>query len=362
MKTVLIGIPCLKVGGTEIQTLRLVEALVAGGYEVTTVCYFEYDFDMVQQFRGAGSKVECLSAFGTRPAGTKEQYRFLKKGLKRIVDEYHPDIAHIQYMAPGALPIIILKRLGVKCIIATSHTMGDIYKSTRLVNFLSKHILKAFTCITETAERSFFGSSHLYSKSTILKKHNHLTIYNTLSPNYTFTSRTPSSQPLRIGFVGRLENIKGADLLIPAFSLLKQQYPEATLTIVGDGKLHDTLVEQQKEFKVSVEMMGKQPYHKLPSLYQQMDIVWIPSRSEGFGLTCLEAMANGCHVVASQVGGLPEIVQDDTCLCQPESPDSLAEITCRIIASSPGESRVKRAQDFQFDNYKDLILSLYSKL
>ena len=64
--SVLIGIPCLKTGGTEIQTLRLVEALTDAGYNCVTVCYFEYDFAMVQAFERAGSHVVCLSAYGPR--------------------------------------------------------------------------------------------------------------------------------------------------------------------------------------------------------------------------------------------------------------------------------------------------------
>ena len=62
-KSILIAIPCLRVGGTEIQTLRLVEALTDNGYHCVTVCYFEYDFAMRQRFEEAGSKVVCLSAF-----------------------------------------------------------------------------------------------------------------------------------------------------------------------------------------------------------------------------------------------------------------------------------------------------------
>ena len=53
--TILICIPCLMTGGTEIQTLNLVQALVAEGYRVVTTCYFEYSDDMVVRFQKAGS-------------------------------------------------------------------------------------------------------------------------------------------------------------------------------------------------------------------------------------------------------------------------------------------------------------------
>lgn len=81
--TILICIPCLLTGGTEIQTLNLVQALVAGGHQVVTTCYFEYSDDMVVRFRKAGSEVVCLSPTGTRVNGWRG-ILFLYKGLRSI--------------------------------------------------------------------------------------------------------------------------------------------------------------------------------------------------------------------------------------------------------------------------------------
>ena len=69
--TILICIPCLMTGGTEIQTLNLVQALVAEGYRVVTTCYFEYSDDMVVRFQKpvAGGLVVCLSPTGARVNG-----------------------------------------------------------------------------------------------------------------------------------------------------------------------------------------------------------------------------------------------------------------------------------------------------
>ena len=98
-------------GGTEIQTLNLVQALVAGGYRVVTTCYFEYSDDMVVRFRKAGSEVVCLSPTGTRVNGWRG-ILFLYKGLRRVLKQYKPDVVHVQYMAPGAIPILLLRWLG----------------------------------------------------------------------------------------------------------------------------------------------------------------------------------------------------------------------------------------------------------
>ena len=241
--SVIVCIPCLMVGGTELQTLRLVEALVGGGHHVVTVCYFEYEFAMVQRYEHAGSKVVCLSAYGRRPEGVMKVYQFLKRGLSRVVKEYRPKVAMVQYMAPGALPILILRRLGMKNIVATLHTDADIYRNLRLVHYLQRYMVRVFTCVTETAKRNFFGESRLFGRGFNLGKHSHCTIPNTLAAGHEFRSHGEfgSNGQFTIGMVARLESIKGADLAIPAFAKVLERHPECRLLIVGNGKLREEM-------------------------------------------------------------------------------------------------------------------------
>ena len=373
--SVLIGIPCLKLGGTEMQTLRLVEALVSGGYHCVTVCYFEYDYSIKQLFEQAGSRVVCLSAYGKRPEGRRKTYMFLKDGLRRVVDEYRPKIAHIQYMAPGAMPIVILNKLGIKTIIATLHTDADIYKNLRLIHFLQRHKTTAFTCVTEKAEQSFFGSSTLYDSNFTLQRRNHFTIHNCLPPQFNKQSPKPSFSihtPLTIGVVARLENIKGADFILPAYARVLNSIPECRLLIVGDGKLREIMEQQQRDLHIAesqITWTGRVDYHKLPELYNQMDVVWVPSRSEGFGLSAIEAMANGRTVIASATGGLTEIVNDgvDGLLFDNGNIDDLASKTVNLLKNTELLQQLSRtanqnANKFTFDHYRDSVLNLYSKI
>ncbi len=373
-RTVLIAIPCLKVGGTEMQTLHLVKALTEGGYNCVTVCYFEYDYPMVQRFEEAGSKVVCISAYGKRPAGNKAVFQFLREGLKRVVDEYKPDIVHVQYMAPGAMPILIFRWLGIKKIIATLHTDASIYKSLRLIHFLQRHIVTAFTCVSKTAERGFFGSGCLFDNTYQLKRRNHFTIHNCLPPNFTIHPLPSSNHqlPITIGIVARLETIKGADLAIPAFARVLEKHPECRLIVVGDGKLRPMMEQQQKNNHIAsdrIEWHGRVAYNKLPELYKQMDIVWVPSRSEGFGLSAIEAMAHGCAVIASNTGGLTEIINNnnDGLLFQSEDIDDLASKTFELLDNPKrlktlANNALNNIQRFTFERYKESINSLYSKL
>lgn len=202
--------------------MNLVRALVQEGHQVIVTCYFEYTPAMAQCYQDNGSKVICLSPDGTRIGGWKG-ILFLFKGLREVLKNERPDIAHVQYMAPGAIPIFLLRLLGMKNIIATTHTAADIYPNLRLIHFVQKYCVRVFTCITMRAEKSFFGSAELYNSSTILKKRNHFTIYNALPPYIHIREEQKpfSDGQITLGVVSRLERIKGMDLVVPAFAKLK---------------------------------------------------------------------------------------------------------------------------------------------
>lgn len=369
--TSLICIPCLMTGGTEIQTLNLVQALLEGGHQVVTACYFEHSQEMVKRFEQAGSRVMLLSPGGTRIGGWRD-ILFLYKALRKVVKVVRPDVVHVQYMAPGAIPILLLRLLGVKQIVATTHTAADIYPSLRLVHFIQRHGVRAFICITERAERSFFGTSQLYDEQTPLKKHNHFTIYNALSRVFTdLPLERNNKQPVTLGVVSRLERIKGMDLVVPAFAEVRKAHPDVRLLIVGDGSLRQEMQKQAEALRVkeAIEWVGRQPQEALPRWYQRMDIVLMPSRSEGFGLTAIEGMACGCVVVAARTGGLSEVVRDGEVglLHDPESVMDMATQIQKLIAHPDwwkklSDHAVLYVQRFSFECYSALFNDLYNKL
>ena len=444
---VLICIPLLEQGGTEVQTLNTVRALVQGGHEVTVACYFEHTPYMIWQFEEAGAKVILFSPDGNRLGGWRI-VPFLYRNLRSVVKAVRPDIVHVQYMAPGTMVILLLWLMRVKNIIATVHTAADIYKDLRLIHFIQRHCVRAWICITERAEHSFFGSSQLYSKDMVLGKRNHFTIYNALpfrqqvnsddslvnvaSPrlnaaeqqvncddslvNVALPRLNATEQRLKaiasqvnvaeqrlkdtqsqgddspatalrltsspaainrseaaftLGVVSRLEHIKGMDLVVPAFAEVRKRFPDVRLLVVGDGSLRGSMEQQAQELGCAdaVTWAGRQPQESLPQYYGEMDIVLMPSRSEGFGLTAIEAMACGCVVVASDVGGLPEVVCDGVCGLLHRSEDvwDMAEKICSLIASfelyrSLQKNALQHVQKFSFMRYAELIHNLYGKL
>lgn len=374
---VLVCIPCLLTGGTEIQTLSLVQALVIAGHNVTVACYFEHTPEMIRHYEESGATVRLLSPDGSRSVGIKNTTRLLWNGFKHIVKETKPDIAHVQYMAPGAIPIILLRMLGIKKIIATAHTPADIYSPSGLkfISLLNRHILNAFQCITERAEKSFFASSEVFDDNTKLDKHgNHFTIYNNL-PSYISLRDKPrqfnDGEKLTIGVVSRLEPIKGMDLVVPAFAEIHKYFPETSLLVVGDGSLRESMEAMtiSSRFSDSVSFAGRQPQNRLQEFYDKIDILLMPSRSEGFGLTAVEGMARGCILVAADTGGLPEVVRNgkEGYLHRPEDLKDLSDkikylIKDRNRMTTLSKAALQRARDFTSENYNVKIRALYELL
>lgn len=371
---ILVCIPCLMTGGTEIQTLSLVEALLKVGHKVNVVCYFEHTQLMVDRYRDAGAMVTLLSAQGDRPVGLKATTILLWRGLKTVIKSFRPDVSHVQYMAPGALSVLVLKALGVKRIVATAHTPGDIYSpiGRLIIRILTNHLLTAFQCITELAERSYFGSSHMFDPKGTLQRH--FTIYNNIPSHISILDgsrrKKSASGSVVLGVVSRLEPIKGMDLVIPAFAKAAAKSDKLKLLIVGDGSQRELMEHQAREAGISdnVEFVGRQPQSALQNYYDRIDILLMPSRSEGFGLTAIEGMARGCVPIVSRVGGLPEVVTSDCGLLH--NPDDIDDLAGKILAITSdisllnllSSASISRASLFSTSRYNQSISQFYEKI
>ncbi len=134
-------------------------------------------------------------------------------------------------------------------------------------------------------------------------------------------------------FAGKLAHVKGVDILLEAVKRYEDQDPKSVTLIVGDGDVRSELEAQAKALNLkTVRFLGNVLQPALCRLYNAADVSVVPSRSEGFGLVAVEAMACGIPVVASDVGGLPGIVNDRVgALAKPEDPDSLAEAILGVL-------------------------------
>jgi glycosyltransferase involved in cell wall biosynthesis len=145
----------------------------------------------------------------------------------------------------------------------------------------------------------------------------------------------------QILFAGRLEHVKGVDILLQALATLPQT---DTLLIAGEGSERQALVDLTVALGLAerVEFLGFRS--DVQRLMEQADCVVLPSRWEGLPLVALEAMAVAAPVVATTVGGIPEVVEHAVTgwLVPPEDPVHLARALSQVLSDRPVARQVGR--------------------
>lgn len=173
-----------------------------------------------------------------------------------------------------------------------------------------------------------------------------------------------------IGTVGRITPVKGIPYLLEAARILLRQGANVKVLVVGDGSIRQDLMTQTRDLGVSENVVFLGHREDTDELLQALDIFVLPSLSEGIPMALLEAMAASRAVVASRVGGIPEIVEDgfEGFLVEPMDVNSLAE-KCRRLIESPdvarkmGEQARKRVErDFSATAMADRVALVYKEL
>jgi glycosyltransferase involved in cell wall biosynthesis len=149
----------------------------------------------------------------------------------------------------------------------------------------------------------------------------------------------------KILFVGRLENIKGIDILLNSFKYVVQEIPSARLYIVGKGSMRQSLEDLAASLGIANKVHFKGPLveHDLAATYMASDLCVFPSLyGEGFGIVLLEAMACRKPVIASRVGGMKEVIQncENGVLVTPGDPRELAEKILHLVDNPNFSSRL----------------------
>ncbi|WP_027001275.1 glycosyltransferase [Hugenholtzia roseola] len=145
-------------------------------------------------------------------------------------------------------------------------------------------------------------------------------VYNMFNPAFQFQPKTlffKQGDTLRLISVARLTACKGHKYLLEAFKIFSQHYPNTVLTLAGGGELEQEIRQQIHDLGIEskVNMLGMVPHQKLPDILAAHDVYLHPAiitedtrEEEAFGISILEAIAAGLPVIASAIGGIPEVI------------------------------------------------------
>jgi glycosyltransferase involved in cell wall biosynthesis len=374
--SVIIAIPVLHLGGTEMQTLSLAKSLIAGRYDVTVCCYFdEYDMAMVTLLEQAGAKVVLLKL--RRNEGMFTLY----KALYDFFRQRMPDVVHVQYLTPGLITVVAARRARIPTVFATVHQPGRTYgwKEKSLLRIAAR-IADCVFCVSLSVELSWFGTGKLFNRE-LADSRRHCTIYNAVDAKRIFrlSRETDRQEYLRshgldngpvIGCVARLRREKGQALLLDAMVEIIRYFPTTKLLLIGDGPDRADLEQQAVALGINnhVRWLGQQEPEEVFRLYGIMDLVVVPSRFEGFGLSAAEAMAAGLPVVGTRIDGLAEVIVDGTTgiLITPEDARALSGAVIDLLldrnkAASMGKAAQNRAEfKFSLEYFGSLTRSAYA--
>ena len=161
----------------------------------------------------------------------------------------------------------------------------------------------------------------------------------------------------KIAFVGRLTKVKGVDVLIDAFNIIKQKGIDSTLTIVGDEEEKNELIEKVSNYDLGNNVIFTGRQSNVIQYLDNADIFVYPSIwEEGFGISVVEAMARGCIPITFNKGGLPEIIKNgkNGFIVNDVTAESLADEILKVInLNNKDEIRknaIETAKEFSIDN------------
>lgn len=175
----------------------------------------------------------------------------------------------------------------------------------------------------------------------------------------------------RILFVGRLEKMKGVDTLLAALAELSSyqavELSSLHLRIVGDGSQRSSLERLASTLGISdhVTFVGPVSPYNIAKEFAEAQVFCGLSRSEALGNVFLEAQAAGCAVVATNVGGIPDIVENEITglLVPPNDPDAAAKAIERLLTDAALRHRLAQAGEKHVEGYDwDIIAKEYANI
>ena len=333
--------------------MSLKVCILAGGFPPTQGGVAHVAHNLLKYTRARGIRSTILTSAATDQSedgvrrlskgATGFLFRQFLQGTDIMGDEY--DILHFQgNNGFGLLPSLVLdkKRRGCKILVTlhvsnlrlmkrlkSARSDGVLIAAPHYSEYLAKFVkypaniladiattrtADRFTCVSEATRRDC-SEDYGISKNLMSVIYNGVDIER-FNPEIKGTRVFEEHRLIDkeiVLFVGKLQTIKGVHWLLCAMKDVLRSRPDAALILVGNGKCERKLRSLASKLRISesVVFAGPQDVH-LSEYFAASTLVVIPSEHEGFPLVALEAMASGKPMVASSVGGLPEIVTQDT--------------------------------------------------
>jgi len=353
----------LEVGGAQHGMLLGLPRFDSDQYE-HIACSIMDRMQMASQFREAGVEVRSLGL--SRKTDIAVVLR-----LRALLKEIRPDVLHTYLLHGNILGRLIGRLVGVPVIIGSERTIGQARKWGRLATRLTNPLTDAVEVNSEIGGRAIERDLGVPSeKIELVRSGLDLSVFSSANRRDELRSEfgVAADQHL-IVYMGRLRTVKGVEFGIRAFATALEQLPNIRMVLAGEGDQRNFLGSLVSELGISeqVEFLGVR--NDVPELLGAADSVLMPSLTEGFPRTAIEAMAAGKPVIATNVGGTPEAVIDgETGILVPaRDSDALSAAIVRLVGDTDLQARLaqagrKRAEkNYSVDRYVSRLDELYRR-
>jgi glycosyltransferase involved in cell wall biosynthesis len=317
-------IDTLDTGGAERMVAGLALQLRAMGHAVHVVCLRDFGLMPVAAERfseGGVSLTEFRKRDGFSPAAVWKLVRFLKAHSIELIHSHNPLVTHYATIAG--------KIARTPAIVSTIHGTSTLHMPRWAENVF------AYSCashdrivlVCRQVERVFQERyRRLRDRTTVIP--NGIEVQELLR-----VRRSLPTGAFVFGSIGRLTPVKDQQTLLMAFAQVHKHFPSCKLEVLGSGELLEELEELSAKLAIRAVVKFHGWSRDIPGFLSGLDAFVLSSKSEGLPMTLLEAMAAGLPVVATAVGGIPEVVESTNCgwLAQPSRPDNLAENMLRLM-------------------------------
>jgi len=348
-------LPALDVGGVETGTIDLARYLVKNGHKAIVVS------------RG-GRLVKELEAIGSRhyalPVGRKSIFSIIRMigELTDIIRREDIDIVHARSRVPALIAYFACKSTN-RILVTTAHGYYKKHLMSEPMGW-GKFVIVASNVMAKHMAGPFNVS---YDRIRLIPRGVDLSRFSLRK------ARPPQTGEFTIGMVARITPLKGHSDFIKAISLVKGQIPGLKVLIVGEAskdKYREDLrvLIRQLGLSKTIELTGSQA--NVSGIMNGLDmLVSATITPEAFGRVIIEAQAVGVPVVATNVGGVVDIVEDGKTglLCEPQNPRAMADKILRLygdrdlVARMVIEARRRVEEDFDSDKMMKRTMAVYEE-
>ena len=272
-----------------------------------------------------------------------KQAKLAYSNYKNLLDRFEPDVVHAHMVHANIFARLSRIFFPIPKLICTAHSNNEGGKIRMLAYQYTNRLSDVNTNVSKKATDDFIGK-RAFDRDAI-------TVYNGIElSKFSIINHKKNDDFTKIILaVGRLNIQKDYPNLLQAVSLIHTENKlDFKLLIAGEGEERENIncLIQQLNLGNHVELLGRR--HDIPELMAKADIFVLSSAFEGFGLVVAEAMACQTFVVATDCGGVKEVMGGYGLLVPPKAPKELAQAICKALLMSTEEQRLNNQKALEY--------------